>query len=121
MDQALITSSQLHDLGTRTTSQHAVCSIHTWVGGCRSTRAAAAAALAVLATSPSGRDAARVSGALPLLVLMLDEGPHSLAAEQAAKALMNAAVSDVSKVCPMCRLCRWRLVCSNHQCFTHYL
>src|SRR5690242_4389355 len=83
--------------------------------GCRSTRAAAAAALAVLAASPSGRDAARVAGALPLLVLMLDEGPHSPAAEHAAKALMNAAVSDVSKVWLACHLCQWQLVCSNHK------
>ncbi|WIA28115.1 hypothetical protein OEZ86_010692 [Tetradesmus obliquus] len=63
-------------------------------------QAAAAAALAGLCTYCSGRDAARLSGALQQLVHVVQEqqkDPGCSAAEHAAKALMNAAACDAAK------------------------
>jgi hypothetical protein len=64
----------------------------------RATRAAAASALAGLASVLEGRDAVRRCGALRPLTLLLKEGPVSRAAAQAARAIANAAASDVIKV-----------------------
>jgi hypothetical protein len=67
----------------------------------RTMQAAAAAALAGLCTTCTGRDAARLSGALQQLVHVVQEqqeDPGCSAAEHAAKALMNAAACDAAKV-----------------------
>jgi hypothetical protein len=73
----------------------------------RPLQAAAAAALAGLCTTCDGRDAARVSGALPQLVHVVHEqqkDPGCSAAEHAAKALMNAAACDAAKVTSLVKL-----------------
>ena len=74
-------------------------------------RTAAAAAIADFAVEPEGREILRREGAIRPLVLLVEEGVESLAAEQAAKALMTLAASDINKVvaCPM--LSSWRLCC----------
>jgi hypothetical protein len=73
----------------------------------RPIQAAAAAALAALSTTCDGRDAARLSGALQQLVHVVHEqhkDPGCSAAEQAAKALMNAAACDAAKVSSLVKL-----------------
>lgn len=61
-------------------------------------RTAAAAAVADFAVEPEGREVLRREGAIRPLVLLVEEGIDSLAAEQAAKALMTLAASDINKV-----------------------
>ena len=63
----------------------------------RDVRSAAAAATADFAVNPEGREILRREGALRPLVLLVEEGIESPAAEQAAKALMTLAASDINK------------------------
>lgn len=65
----------------------------------RDVRSAAAAATADFAVDPEGREILRREGALRPLVLLVEEGIDSPAAEQAAKALMTLAASEINKVC----------------------
>ena len=58
----------------------------------------AAAAIADFAVEPEGREILRREGAIRPLVLLLEEGIESTAAEQAAKALMTLAASEINKV-----------------------
>lgn len=60
-------------------------------------RTAAAAATADFAVDPKGREILRQEGALRPLVLLVEEGIESPAAEQAAKALMTLAASEINK------------------------
>lgn len=55
-------------------------------------------AMADFGVHPEGREILRREGALRPLVLLLGEGIESPAAEQAAKALMTLAASDINKV-----------------------
>ena len=63
----------------------------------RYVRSAAAAATADFAVDPKGREILRQEGALRPLVLLVEEGIESPAAEQAAKALMTLAASEINK------------------------
>lgn len=64
----------------------------------RDVRTAAAMAMADFGVHPEGREILRREGAIRPLVLLLGEGIESPAAEQAAKALMTLAASDINKV-----------------------
>ena len=55
-------------------------------------------AMADFGVHPEGREILRREGAIRPLVLLLAEGLESPAAEQAAKALMTLAASDINKV-----------------------
>lgn len=55
-------------------------------------------AMADFGVHPEGRELLRREGAIRPLVLLLGEGIESPAAEQAAKALMTLAASDINKV-----------------------
>ena len=66
----------------------------------RDVRTAAAMAMADFGVHPEGREVLRREGAVRPLVLLLAEGIESAAAEQAAKALMTLAASDINKVLP---------------------
>ncbi|KAL3133134.1 hypothetical protein ABBQ38_007030 [Trebouxia sp. C0009 RCD-2024] len=63
----------------------------------RDVRTAAAMAMADFGVHPEGREILRREGAIRPLVLLLGEGIESPAAEQAAKALMTLAASDINK------------------------
>lgn len=65
-------------------------------------RSAAAAATAEFAVDPEGREILRREGALRPLVLLVEEGIESAAAEQAAKALMTLAASEINKARDAC-------------------
>ena len=71
----------------------------------RDVRTAAAMAMSDFGVHPEGREILRREGALRPLVLLLGEGIESAAAEQAAKALMTLAASDINKVFAMTELC----------------
>ncbi|KAK9823317.1 hypothetical protein WJX72_001877 [[Myrmecia] bisecta] len=60
-------------------------------------RTAAAAALAALAIEPAGREILRREGCIRPLVLQLEEGIHSTAAEQAVVAIMSLAACEINK------------------------
>ena len=68
------------------------------VNCCREVRTAAAMAMADFGVHPEGRERLRRDGAIRPLVLLLDEGLESSAAEQATKAIMTLAASDINKV-----------------------
>lgn len=55
-------------------------------------------AMADFGVHPDGREILRREGAIRPLVLLLGEGVESPAVEQAAKALMTLAASDINKV-----------------------
>ena len=73
---------------------------------CRDVRTAAAMAMADFGVHPEGREILRREGAIRPLVLLLDEGLDSPAAEQAAKALMTMAASDINKVTAITPRCK---------------
>ena len=73
---------------------------------CRDVRTAAAMATADFGVHPEGREILRRAGAIRPLVLLLDEGLDSPAAEQAAKALMTLAASDINKVAAITPCCK---------------
>ena len=62
-------------------------------------------AMADYAVHPEGRERLRQEGAIRPLVLLLEEGLESPAAEQAAKAIMTLAASDINKVAESKRSC----------------
>lgn len=76
---------------------------------CRDARTAAAMAMADFGVHLEGREMLRREGAIRPLVLLLKEGLDSPAAEQAAKALMTLAASDINKVAAITPCCKSQL------------